>query len=67
MAVTDARSTYGDVSFLRDGLAPMNAPPGYGYSLPVVYGLWGPPALLPACRWFAAVKQRRTEWWQSYL
>jgi hypothetical protein len=47
----------------------MRAIPGYGYSLPVVYGLWRGTvlALLPACRWFAAVKQRRREWWLSYL
>ncbi len=24
-------------------------------------------ALFPVCRWFARVKQRRSEWWLSYL
>ena len=63
-----AAVTYGDVGFLG-GIAPMNRPPAYGYSLPVVYGLWMGTvlALLPVCRWFAAVKQRRTDWWLSYL
>jgi uncharacterized membrane protein len=23
--------------------------------------------LYPACRWFAAVKRRRSDWWLSYL
>jgi len=63
-----AISTYG-VEFLRQNSASMTKPPGFGYSLPVVYGLWAATVvvLLPACRWFAAVKQRRAEWWLSYL
>jgi hypothetical protein len=24
-------------------------------------------ALYPACRWYAGVKQRRRDWWLSYL
>jgi hypothetical protein len=24
-------------------------------------------ALYPLCRWFAAIKRRRTEWWWTYL
>jgi len=24
-------------------------------------------ALYPPCRWFAAVKRRRSEWWLSYF
>jgi hypothetical protein len=24
-------------------------------------------ALYPLCRWFAALKQRRKDWWLSYL
>ncbi len=24
-------------------------------------------AVYPLCRWFAAVKQRRRDWWLSYL
>jgi hypothetical protein len=24
-------------------------------------------ALYPLCRWYAALKQRRTDWWLSYL
>jgi len=44
-------------------------PPGYGYDLWVVYLIWiGIVALLyPLCLWFANVKQRRHDWWLSYL
>jgi hypothetical protein len=35
----------------------------------VVYVAWALAIamLYPACRWFAAVKQRRDDWWLSYL
>jgi hypothetical protein len=38
-------------------------------SLPGVYVLWLGIvfALYPLCRWFAALKQRRKDWWLSYL
>ena len=46
-----------------------NAPPGTGFSLGVVYLSWiaGVLLLYPLCKWFAGVKQRRREWWLSYL
>lgn len=42
---------------------------GWGFGLPVVYAVWAIVvlALYPACRWFAAIKQRRRDWWLSYL
>jgi uncharacterized membrane protein len=48
---------------------PFSAPPGWGFSLPVVYLLWAcvVVTMYPVCRWFAGVKQRRREWWVSYL
>ncbi|MGI9041318.1 MAG: DUF1624 domain-containing protein [Gemmatimonadales bacterium] len=48
---------------------PFSPPPGWGYSLPVVYLVWGfvVIALYPLCRWFAALKQRRSDAWLSYL
>ncbi len=48
---------------------PFTAPPGWGYSLPVVYLVWAVVvvAMYPACRWFAALKARRTDAWLSYL
>ncbi len=48
---------------------PFSPPPGWGYSLPVVYLVWAAVvvAMYPACRWFAAVKRRRSDAWLSYL
>lgn len=48
---------------------PFTSPPGWGLSLPVIYLLWVAVVgiLYPVCRWFAAVKARRTDWWLSYL
>jgi uncharacterized membrane protein len=44
-------------------------PKGYGVSLPGVYLGWilVIAMLYPFCRWVAAVKARRTDWWLSYL
>jgi hypothetical protein len=44
-------------------------PPGYGYSLPVVYALYALvlAILWPACVWYAGLKQRKRAWWMSYL
>jgi len=51
------------------GQFPITPPPGWGYSLPIVYLVWGcvVVALYPACRWFAALKQRRSDAWLSYF
>ena len=48
---------------------PFTAPPGWGFSLPVVYlcGRLVVLAMYPLCRWFAGVKQRRSDAWLSYL
>ena len=44
-------------------------PDGWGFSLSGVYVAWMAVliALYPACRWFAELKHRRTDWWLSYL
>ena len=52
--------------------APFDAefPPGYGYSLPLVYLVWivVVALLFPGCAWFARVKKRRRDLtWLSYL
>jgi membrane-bound acyltransferase YfiQ involved in biofilm formation len=43
--------------------------PGLGLGLPAVYVVWLLVLVLlyPLCRWFADLKERRTEWWWSYL
>ena len=48
---------------------PITKPPGWGYSLPIVYLVWAfvVCALYPLCKWFAGVKQRRSDAWLSYF
>lgn len=44
-------------------------PEGYVWSLPLLYRIWGISIFLLyfACRWFAALKARRNDWWLQYL
>jgi uncharacterized membrane protein len=45
-------------------------PQGFGYSLPTLYAVWLTVILFsyPLCRWYANLKQRRSDlWWLSYL
>ncbi|TQV68158.1 DUF1624 domain-containing protein [Exilibacterium tricleocarpae] len=46
-----------------------NKPAGFGYDLWVTYLVWVAVVVMlyPACKWFAAVKARRRDWWLSYL
>jgi len=46
-----------------------NIGPDMGFNLVVVYLSWlaGVMLLYPLCKWFAGVKQRRRDWWLSYL
>jgi uncharacterized membrane protein len=48
---------------------PLNPPSGFGLPLWGVYLCWIAivAALYPACRWFEALRQRRRDWWLSYL
>jgi uncharacterized membrane protein len=48
---------------------PVAFPPGWGFSLPVVYLVWACVvcSLYPLCYWFASVKQRRSSRWLSYV
>jgi len=68
LAVALAWATLGDAGWLF-GSFPPQKPAAYGLSLPGVYVVWllVVLALQPLCRWFAALKQRRREWWWSYL
>jgi uncharacterized membrane protein len=45
------------------------APEGYVWSLPLLYLIWGITVVLLyfVCRWFAALKARRNDWWLQYL
>jgi uncharacterized membrane protein len=44
-------------------------PKGFGISLPAVYAVWllVIAILYPWCRWMAALKARRRDWWLSYV
>jgi hypothetical protein len=44
-------------------------PEGYGLGLPGVYLVWllVVAILYPFCKWVAAVKARRRDWWLSYV
>jgi uncharacterized membrane protein len=44
-------------------------PEGYVWSLPLLYLIWGIAIVLLyfACRWFAALKAKRHDWWLQFL
>jgi hypothetical protein len=44
-------------------------PDGYLWSLPWLYLVWAIAIVLlyPACRWFAEIKSKRSDWWLKYL
>jgi uncharacterized membrane protein len=58
-----------DFHQLRDFGVQAAPPEGLGLSLAGTYAAWIliMAALYPACRWYAGVKQRRRDWWLSYL
>lgn len=65
---------YGAHSFLLIAPPSMGGPDnrfpaGYGFPLWTVYAVWVGVLLLlyPACLWFARLKQRRHDWWLTYL
>ena len=68
------------VSRLREGAVnpwlfenhPMGNPPppdGFPWSLPLLYAVWAAAIVLlyAACRWYADLKARRTDWWLKYV
>ncbi|KAA0222371.1 DUF1624 domain-containing protein [candidate division KSB1 bacterium] len=69
VTVIAAHALYGDTAWLFRGMPPMSKPENYGLSLPVIYAAWLAilVMLYPLCHWFAEVKQRRKDWWLSYL
>jgi uncharacterized membrane protein len=73
LAIAVCYARYGHVYWMFQSPSleffPITKPPGWGYSLPIVYLVWASVviALYPVCRWFAGVRQRRSEWWLSYF
>ena len=48
---------------------PATFPPGWGFTLPLVYLTWAciVIAVYPLCRWYATLKRRSNNPWLSYL
>lgn len=73
LALAASLVRYGEVGdmFRSPDMAhfPFSAPPGWDAGLPAIYAIWFGVILImfPACRWYAAVKQRNAAWWLSYL
>lgn len=73
LAVAVCYLRYGSAWWLLDSpdvaRYPFTPPPGWGWPLPAVYLVWvlvvG--AMYPLSRWFAGLKQRRSDPWLSYL
>jgi uncharacterized membrane protein len=68
LAVLFAWLTIGEVAWMFRPF-PGARPAGYGLGLPGIYLVWlgVVAALYPLCRWFAALKRRRDEWWWTFL
>jgi uncharacterized membrane protein len=68
LAVIYAAMIVGDVAWLFGDFA-RPEPEQYGLPLLGIYGVWlfVVVALYPSCRWFATLKNRRQQWWLSYL
>jgi uncharacterized membrane protein len=73
LAIAVCYARYGEVHWMFESPTldhfPVTQPPGWGFSLPVVYLMWGIVVLTlyPLCRWFAGLKQRRSDAWLSYF
>ena len=73
IAVVVCYARYGQVHWMFESnnvqQFPITPPPGWGYSLPVVYLIWAfvVMALYPLCKWYAALKQRSSNPWLTYL
>jgi hypothetical protein len=73
LAIAVCYARYGQVHWMFEspglGQFPITPPPEWGYSLPIVYLFWALVVLTlyPLCRWFARLKQRRSDAGLSYF
>jgi len=73
IAIAVCYARYGQIHWMFESPTldrfPITPPPGWGYPLPIVYLVWAVVVLTlyPLCRWFARVKQRRSDAWLSYF
>lgn len=73
LAVATCYARYGSAHWMFEspdlGHYPFTPPPGWGFSLPVVYLVWAivVTTMYPLCKWYAGVKQRQDSPWLSYF
>lgn len=73
LAVVASYARYRDVHWMFESPTldrfPITQPPGWPAGLPVIYLIWAGVvlALYPLCRWYATLRERRTDAWLSYL
>jgi uncharacterized membrane protein len=73
VAISVCYARYGQVHWMFEsstpGQFPVTPPPGWGFSLPIIYSIWIGVvlALYPLCCGFADLKRRRTDAWLSYF
>jgi uncharacterized membrane protein len=73
LALVVCYARYGRVHWMFESPSidrfPVTQPPGWPASLPAVYLAWVIVVVLlyPCCRWYGALKARRTDRWLSYL
>lgn len=73
LAVLACYLRYGEIHWMFESPSldkyPFTQPPDWPLSLPLVYLWWiGVVVMLyPLCVWFSGLKQRRRDWWLSYL
>jgi uncharacterized membrane protein len=73
LAVATCYARYGSAHWMFEspdlGHYPFSPPPGWGFSLPVIYLVWAivVATMYPLCRWYAGIKQRQNSPWLSYF
>jgi len=72
LAIVVSRIRMGEVSgwlFASHPMAPPPPPDGYTWSLPLLYLVWAIAVVMlyGACRWYAGLKARRSDWWMKFV
>jgi uncharacterized membrane protein len=72
LAIVVSRIRMGEVSgwlFASHPMAPPPPPEGYTWSLPLLYFVWAIAVVMlyGACRWYAGLKARRSDWWITFV